>query len=224
MGQPSDDFSDRVVVVTGGSAGLGAGIVSAFVAAGARVVTCGTTPDDVAGAVFVTADVRQADQARQVIHTASERFGRVDVLVNSAGGWPEAGPDLAAARPMEAIVALNLLAPFYCAQAAHDFMVLQPNGGVIVNVAQVSDPEKSAEGAAFDAARAGLVNLTSTLAVEWAPKVRVNFVGAGDLAADEVAQACLFLAGPASGSITGANLLVHGGSAAVDGGDQPASC
>src|SRR5580704_1618136 len=160
MGQPSYDFSDRVVVVTGGSAGLGAGIVSAFVAAGARVVTCGMTPNDVAGAVFVTADVRQADQARQVIDTASERFGRVDVLVNCAGGWPEAGADSVPARPIDAIVSLNLLAPFYCAQAANDFMVLQPDGGAIVNVAKVSGPGESPDGAAFGAANAGLVNLT----------------------------------------------------------------
>jgi NAD(P)-dependent dehydrogenase (short-subunit alcohol dehydrogenase family) len=220
VAQPSYDFKDRVVVVTGGSSDAGAGIVSAFVGAGAHVVTCGTKPAEVEGAVFVIADVRQADQARQVIDTASQRFGRVDVLINSAGGWPDMtpGPSSPSPRAIDAIVALNLLAPFYCSQAANDFMVGQTDGGVIVNVAGASGLEPSADDAAYGAANAGLRNLTTSLAVEWAPKVRVNFVGfersvVDDRAAGpaDMAQACLFLASAAARSITGANLVVGGG-------------
>jgi NAD(P)-dependent dehydrogenase (short-subunit alcohol dehydrogenase family) len=228
-----------VVVVTGGSRGVGAGIVEAFVAAGARVVTCGRHEAAVPGAVFVTADVRQADQAGRVMETAVERFGRLDVLVNNAGGGPHVMADVASPRLIEAIIGLNLVAPFYCAQAAYTVMRSQEDGGAIVNVASVSGLRPSPGSAAYGAAKAGLINLTATLAVEWAPSVRVNCVSAGLLRTDagdehyggeeglarvaatvplgrmgvpdDVAQACLFLASPAAGYITGANLVVHGG-------------
>jgi NAD(P)-dependent dehydrogenase (short-subunit alcohol dehydrogenase family) len=137
------------------------------------------------------------------------------------------------------VVALNLLAPVSCAQAAQRIMVAQEGGGAIVNVASVSGLRPSPGTAAYGAAKAGLINLTATLAVEWAPAVRVNCVSAGLLLTDggeghyggpeglarvaatvplgrmgdplEVAQACLFLAGPASSYVSGANLVVHGG-------------
>jgi NAD(P)-dependent dehydrogenase (short-subunit alcohol dehydrogenase family) len=233
------DFSGRVVVVTGGSRGVGAGLVAAFVDAGASVVTCGRNEAAVAGATFVTADVRQADQAALVIDTAVGTFGRLDVLVNNAGGAPHVMADASSPRLVESVVALNLLAPFYCAQAAQRVMAGQEGGGAIVNVASVSGLRPSPGAAAYGAAKAGLINLTATLAVEWAPAVRVNCVSAGLLLTDggeghyggpeglarvaatvplgrmgnplDVAQACLFLASPASSYVSGANLVVHGG-------------
>ncbi len=239
MARATFDFTDQVVVVTGGSRGVGAGIVRAFAEAGARVVTCGRHEAEVEGAVFVTADVRQAEQATLVVDTAVEHFGRLDVLVNNAGGGPHVMADEASPRLIEAIVGLNLLAPFYCAQAAHAVMAGQPEGGAIVNVASVSGLRPSPGSAAYGAAKAGLINLTATLAVEWAPAVRVNCVSAGLLVTDagdehyggpdglarvaatvplgrmggpdDVAQACLFLASPQSAYVTGANLVVHGG-------------
>jgi NAD(P)-dependent dehydrogenase (short-subunit alcohol dehydrogenase family) len=239
VAQVSFDFTDQVVVVTGGSRGVGAGIVRAFAAAGARLVTCGRTEADVEGAVFVAADLRRPEQAQLVIDTAVERFGRLDVLVNNAGGSPEAMADVASPRFMESIVALNLLAPFYCAQAAHRVMAGQPGGGVIVNVASVSGLRPSPGTAAYGAAKAGLINLTATLAVEWAPEVRVNSVSPGLVGTDggdeyyggldalaraaatiplgrsgtthDVAQACMFLASPAAAYVSGANLVLHGG-------------
>ncbi|HVB90676.1 MAG TPA: SDR family oxidoreductase [Acidimicrobiales bacterium] len=239
MAQPIFDFSGQVAVVTGGSRGVGAGIVAAFVAAGAQVVTCGRHEAEVDGAIFVTADVRQPDQAGRVVATAVERFGRLDVLVNNAGGSPRVMAEAASPRFIEAIVGLNLLAPFYCAQAAQKVMAVQADGGSIVNVASVSGLRPSPGTAAYGAAKAGLINLTSTLAVEWAPQVRVNAVSGGLLRTDagedhyggpdglartaatvplgrmgtpdDVAQACLFLASPAAAYISGANLVLHGG-------------
>jgi NAD(P)-dependent dehydrogenase (short-subunit alcohol dehydrogenase family) len=239
VGQPTFDFSDQVAVVTGGSRGVGAAIVRAFLNAGAKVVTCGRHDADVDGAVFVTADVRQPEEAHQVVATAVERFGRLDVLINNAGGSPHVMADEASPRFIQAIVALNLLAPFYCAQAAQAVMAGQEGGGAIVNVGSISGLRPSPGTSAYGAAKAGLINLTSTLAVEWAPAVRVNCVSAGLLETDagdehyggeaglarvaatvplgrmgrpdDVAQACLFLASAQASYITGSNLIVHGG-------------
>jgi NAD(P)-dependent dehydrogenase (short-subunit alcohol dehydrogenase family) len=225
--------------VTGGSRGVGAGIVAAFVAAGAHVVTCGRNEAEVPGAVFVVADIRQPDQATLVVETAVERFGRLDVLVNNAGGSP---PRLAAdmsPRFIDAIVALNLTSPLFCAQAAQKVMAAQESGGSIISVSSVSGIRPSPGASVYAAAKAGLNSLSATLAVEWAPAVRVNCVTAGLLETDagdehyggpaglarvaatvplgrmgspaDVAQACLFLASDGAAYISGANLVVHGG-------------
>ncbi len=239
MTQPAFDFSERVVVVTGGSRGVGAGIVAAFAAAGARVVACGRHEAQVEGAVFVQADVRKPADAERVVATAVEHFGRVDVLVNNAGGSPRAMAADASPRFVEAVVGLNLLAPLWCAQSAHKVMAVQEDGGSILNIASVSGLRPSPGASAYGAAKAGLINLTTTLALEWAPLVRVNCVtaglldtGAGDdyyggpgglerVAAtvplgrmgtpEDVAHACLFLASPAASYVSGANLVLHGG-------------
>jgi NAD(P)-dependent dehydrogenase (short-subunit alcohol dehydrogenase family) len=239
MARPPFDFSEQVVVVTGGSRGVGAGIVAAFVGAGARVVTCGRHEASVDGAVFVSADVRKPADAERVIAKAVEQFGRLDVLVNNAGGAPYALAAEQTPRFVEAVVGLNLLAPLWCAQSAHKVMAVQEDGGCIVNVASVSGLRPSPGASAYGAAKAGLVNLTKTLAMEWAPLVRVNCVsaglldtGAGDdfyggpgglakVAAtvpvgrmgtpEDVAGACLYLASPGASFVSGANLVLDGG-------------
>jgi NAD(P)-dependent dehydrogenase (short-subunit alcohol dehydrogenase family) len=245
------DFSGRVVVVTGGGQGVGAEIARSFLAAGADVVVCGRRsrepgelpaaegPEgDSRVASYVVADVRQPEEAQGVVDTALDRFGRLDVLVNNAGGSPSVPAAEASPRFFASVVALNLLAPFYCAQAAN--AVLQAgDGGSIVNVGSVSGIRPSPGTAAYGAAKAGLVRLTETLAVEWAPKVRVNCVSAGllDTGAGpehyggaegmarvaatvplgrvggpaDVAGICLFLASPLAAYVSGANLVAHGG-------------
>ena len=239
MTQPTFDFSGKVVVVTGGSRGVGAGIVAAFVAAGAHVLTCGRNEAEVPGAAFVVADVRQPDQAALVMDTAVERFGRLDVLVNNAGGSPFRMAAEMSPRFVEAIVLLNLTSPIYCAQAAQRVMAAQEGGGSIVSVSSVSAIRPSPGASVYGAAKAGLISLTATLAVEWAPAVRVNCVTAGLLETDagdehyggpdglarvaatvplgrmgtpaDVAQACLFLSSEGAAYISGANLVMHGG-------------
>ena len=131
------DFGGRVVVVTGGGRGVGLAITLAFLSSGAEVVVCGRhrpVPSDLPrvqgpggeerAATFVEADVREADQARGVVEAAVAGFGRLDVLVNNAGGSPHAMAAEATPRFVASVVALNLLAPFYCAQAANE--VMQP--------------------------------------------------------------------------------------------------
>jgi NAD(P)-dependent dehydrogenase (short-subunit alcohol dehydrogenase family) len=246
------DFSGRVAVVTGGARGIGRGIAEAFLVAGADVVVCGRTavdkdalPEalDARGdrrrAVFVVADVRVAEQAGSVVTAAADRFGRLDVLVNNAGGSPQADAATASPRFLASIVELNLLAPMYCSQAANRVMQEQAEGGSVVNIGSVSGLRPSPGTAAYGAAKAGLVSLTQSLAVEWAPKVRVNCVSPGLVATDsaeghyggpagmadvaatvplgrfatatEVAGLCLFLASPLAGYVSGANLVAHGG-------------
>ncbi|MFG3140464.1 SDR family oxidoreductase [Streptomyces sp. NPDC048211] len=238
------DFTGRVVLVTGGTKGIGAAIAGAFLGAGADVVVCGRTAPDTlptAGgreAVFVPADVRDPAAASSLVDAAVERFGRLDVLVNNAGGSPDADAATVSPRFVEKIVALNLLAPFYVAQAAHRVMSAQDGGGSVINIGSVSGQDPQPGTAAYTAAKAGLLALTRALALEWAPAVRVNHITTGLIRTEsaasvygadggaavagvipmgrmavpaDVAHACLFLAGGLSGYINGADLAVHGG-------------
>lgn len=239
-----------VVLVTGGVRGVGAGIARAFLRAGASVVTCARRdPDepvraDGASARFLACDVRDPEQVERLVDAVVARYGRLDVLVNNAGGSPFA--EAATASPLfhDKIIGLNLLAPLLVAQCANAVMQRQGSGGAIVNVSSVSGTRPSPGTAAYGAAKAGLDNLTASLAVEWAPKVRVNAidvgmvrteqselhygdadgvaaVGAtiplGRLAEPEEIGACaVFLASPLASYISGATLAAHGG------GERPA--
>jgi NAD(P)-dependent dehydrogenase (short-subunit alcohol dehydrogenase family) len=239
------DHRGRVVLVTGGTKGIGRGIASRYGDAGATVVVCGRSAPDQTGAAeshgptFMACDVRDPDRVAALIDGIVERFGRLDVAVNNAGGAPWADSATAPARLNEKVIALNLIAPFTVAQAANGVMQAQDGGGSIVNIASVSGIRSSPGAAAYAAAKAGLLNLTKTLAVEWAPKVRVNAVVAGLIATeqvhqnygddatiarvaatvpagrlgtpDDIAGACLFLSSGLAGYVSGAALEVHGG-------------
>ena len=234
-------LSGRAVLVTGGTKGLGLGLTTAFVAAGADVVVCARSEPDALpdGVAFVPADLRDPAAAASVVDTAVDKFGRLDVVINNAGGSPEADAATVSTRFVDKIVALNLLAPFYVAQRANAVMQGQEDGGVIVNIGSLSGQRPSPGTAAYGAAKAGLANLTRTLAMEWAPKVRVNLVTVGYLETEDslahyggpdgiaavgkamplgrmvqpsdVAQAVLWLASPEATFITGADVAVTGG-------------
>ncbi|MQA07121.1 MAG: SDR family oxidoreductase [Pseudonocardiaceae bacterium] len=243
-------MNGATVLVTGGVRGVGAGITRAFLLAGAEVITCARRePDepvraDGREAEFVPCDVRDEDQVARLVETVTQRHGKLDVVVNNAGGSPFAHASTASPRFHSKVVEVNLLAPLLVSQRANAVMQQQESGGRIVMVSSVSARRPSPGTAAYGAAKAGLDNLTASLAVEWAPKVRVNALGVGmvrterseehygdedgvaavgDTVAlgrlaepDEVGACAVFLASPLASYVSGSTMLVHGG------GEKPA--
>ncbi|MEU5952706.1 SDR family oxidoreductase [Streptomyces sp. NPDC047525] len=241
----------QVVVVTGGTRGVGAGIARSFLVAGARVVVCARRPPErpveAAGsaAEFRPLDLRDAQAAHTFFADVAADHGRLDALVNNAGGTPFGLLAESAPARQAKIVELNLLAPLYASLAAYEVMRGQePGGGSITMIGSVSGSRPSPGSGAYGAAKAGLENLARTMAVEWAPKVRVNTVVLG-LARTEsahlhygdeegiaqvartvplgrladpsdVGDACVFLASDSARYISGAALHLHGG------GERPA--
>lgn len=175
------DLAGKAAIVTGGTRGLGRAIAAALADAGAKVMVCGrNAPDDLpAGVEFLAADIRDPDAAKGLVDAAVERFGRLDIVVNNAGGSPAAEAATASPRFFDSILKLNLQAPMYMAQAAYPHM-LAAGGGSVINIASVSAIRPSPGTAAYGAAKAGLLNLTQSLAQEWGPHgIRVNAIIAG---------------------------------------------
>lgn len=242
------ELKGRVVVVTGGTRGVGAGIARSFLTAGAEVVVCARRPPErpvAAGgrqAAFTAVDLRDPAAVREFLDAVGERHGRLDCLVNNAGGTPYRLLGEGAAERHARVVELNLVAPMTASLAAYPW--LRESRGSVVMIGSVSGTRPSPGTAAYGAAKAGLENLARSMAVEWAPEVRVNSlvlgmvrtelahlhygdeagvaaVGAtvplGRLAEpSDVGEAAVFLASARAGYVSGASLLVHGG------GERPA--
>lgn len=177
----SIDLTGRVVLVTGGQRGIGRGISEAFVFAGAHVVTCGRSEVDepLSGTEHVTCDVRDSDAVQVMVDAIVAEHGRLDVLVNNAGGAPSTDAASASPRFHDKIIGLNLNAPLALAQIANRVMQAQESGGSIVNISSISAHRPAPTIAAYAAAKAGLDSLTRSLGMEWGPKVRVNVVDVG---------------------------------------------
>jgi len=174
------ELRDKVVLITGGTKGIGRGIGERLEADGSRIVVCARTPvDDLPTSwTFHSVDLRNGEDAWKLVDDVVAEFGRIDVLVNNAGGSPPADSTSASPRFTERIVALNLFSAIYCAQRANHHMQLG-DGGAIVNIGSVVALRPAPTTAAYGAAKAGLLNYTNTVAQEWAPKVRVNMVTSG---------------------------------------------
>ncbi|MHB9879382.1 SDR family oxidoreductase [Pacificimonas sp. ICDLI1SI03] len=233
-------IKDKVAIVTGGTRGIGRAIATRLSDAGATVIVCGrSAPDDLPESLqFVACDIRDPEAAKTFVDGVADRFGRLDILINNAGGSPEAEAATASPRFAERVIALNLLAPLNLSQAAYAHMQAA-GGGAIVNIASVSALRPSPGTTAYAAAKAGLLALGRSLAHEWGPAIRVNAIVVGYIEtesteatygneaaqaaiaanigaqrlgrASEIAEAALFLVSPAASYVTGAALNVDGG-------------
>lgn len=190
-------------------------------------------------ACFISADIRDDAALQDAVSACFSQTGRFDVLVNNAGGSPEVAALDCSANMADKIIALNLTSAFNASRHAAHHMLAQADGGAIINIASVSGTRPSPGTAVYGAAKAGLISLTQSLAQEWAPQIRLNAIVAGMVETpaaidhyggdagidrinaslpmqrmaqpDDIAKACLFLAGPQSSYVTGATLEVHGG-------------
>jgi citronellol/citronellal dehydrogenase len=243
-----DLFDGKVVLVSGGGSGLGRGLALLFTRLGAKVVICGRTPEKLQRVVefvrskgknllAVPASIREVDQVAALFDRVHAEYGRLDLLVNNAGGqFPQPAIDFAP-KGWNAVINNNLNGTWYMMQRAAQYWRDHKTPGSIVNVVAVV--ERGMPGVAHTiAARAGVVGVTRTVAIEWAPLgIRVNCVAPGLTATEgldvyppeahkefpranpmkrpgtvmEIAEAVVYVGGPSGSFMTGEVLTVDGG-------------
>jgi NAD(P)-dependent dehydrogenase (short-subunit alcohol dehydrogenase family) len=252
-GLPSEfDLAGRVAVVTGGGTGIGRATAILLARRGADVAICGRRRDKIEEAVervreagrrglAVQADVRQPAEAKALMDRVADELGRIDILINNAGGAhghvPLAKMDLA---KWDRDVSLNLSSAMYCSQAALPH--LKASKGSVVNISSMAGVNGTGGVGAYSAAKAGLQMFTRVAASEWGGYgIRVNCIACGMIATeaarqgwaksgfdaagvakvsfglrrygemDEAAQAIVFMASDAASYVSGETLVVGGG-------------
>lgn len=240
----------HVAIVTGGGTGIGRAIVRSLAACGARLAICGRRPDPLrevaaelqargAECLAKTCDIREPAQIAEFVAAVLARYGRIDSLINNAGGQRPYPASHLPLEHFEKVIRNNLVGTFSMTQAVARAAMIPQRGGNIVNIiAQIyrGFPGMSHTGAA----RAGVDNLTKSLAVEWSPsRIRVNAVAPGIIRSsgtdrypeslvaaaqkaipwkrlgtpEEVAHLVTFLCTPAADFITGSTYYIDGGQA-----------
>jgi 7-alpha-hydroxysteroid dehydrogenase len=246
-------LTDRVAIVTGAGKGIGRGIAFAFAEAGADVVCAARTPADIEAtaegvrargrrALAVPTDVVKTPDLERLVAASLEGLGRIDVLVNNAGGT---GPRAALATSegyFERALRMNVTQAFLLSKLCIPRMVETAGGGAIVNISSRASDMVQTSFVAYGAGKAALNMMTRNLAAEVAPKVRVNAISVGGVATDalgvvltndalraqferhtpmgrpgtveDIAACALYLASPAGAWVTGKILQVDGGTEA----------
>ncbi|MFC5752916.1 SDR family NAD(P)-dependent oxidoreductase [Actinomadura rugatobispora] len=245
------DLGGRVAVITGGGTGIGRGTALVLAAHGADVVLAGRRPEPLEStareiealgrrALAVPADVTDPEQCRRLVGTAVERMGRLDILVNNAGGAETKSPMKWTDDEWTRVLALNLGSVWFLSRAAAEPMIEQ-GGGAIVNISSGASLLAMPQAAPYGAAKAGVNNLTGSLAATWTRKgVRVNTIAVGAVRAatlleeaeryghdldaigktnasgrlgepEEIGYGVLFFASDASSFCSGQTLYIHGG-------------
>ena len=238
---------DQVAIVTGGGSGIGLATAHEMIRLGARVAVCGRTAAKLEAAkvelgeaaLAMPCDIREPAQVEAFVRSVIDTFGRVDILVNNAGGQFPSPAQHISPNGFLAVVKNNLVGTFHmCREVANQWMIPQ-RGGRIVNV--IANIYRGFPGMVHTgAARAGVENMTMTLAVEWAQfQILVNAAAPGVIRSsgtaqyppevvargiqqtplkragtvEEVAASITFLASPAASFITGTTLRLDGGQA-----------
>jgi 7-alpha-hydroxysteroid dehydrogenase len=243
-------LTDRVAIVTGAGKGIGRGIALAFAEAGAHVVCAARTLADLEStaaevrargrrALPAVCDVTRSEQLEQLVAAALAEFGRLDLLVNNAGGTGPRAALQTSERYFEAALRFNLTSAFLLTRLAVPKMVETAGGGAVVNISSRASDMVQTGFVAYGAAKAALNMLTRNLAAELAPKVRVNAISVGGVdtqslevvltnqalrqeferntpmgrpgTVEDIAACALYLASPAAGWVTGKVFQVDGG-------------
>lgn len=252
MGLSIFDLTGRVAIVTGAGRGIGRAIALGFAQAGADVVVAARTTAEIEDtavnirdlgkkALAIPTDVRDVGQVVSMLDRTLASFSRVDILVNNAGGGTPLDYVLhIKASDWETAIELNLNSVFLCTKTIGEVMVKQKVGNII-NISSVAGMGPYPRVAAYAAAKAGIISLTKTLAVEWAPyNIRVNAIAPGSIMTplarklgaedsprrqaqlkciplgrfgepEDIAGVAIFLASNASGYVTGETIVVDGG-------------
>ena len=244
------NFKNKTVVITGGSKGIGLEITKTFLKHQANVIVLARNKPKRKiqskgnAGYFIECDIRNTDSIDSAIKAIASKYKSIDVLINNAGGAPMADSLTASPKFHEAIIDLNLTAPLNLSQKIAKKMIKQQTVSNIINISSVTATRPTPGSAAYGAAKGALVNLTKTLAVEWAPKIKVNSIIVGYIETEnsilhygskseikkvaktiplkrmgqpqDVANACVFFASDLAEWVTGSALEVHGG------GESPA--
>ena len=241
-------LTDKVAIVTGAGRGVGKGIALAFAEAGADLVCSSRTLEQLEAtaeevrkrgrrAVVFPADVRDAGQVENMVKKTIEEFGKIDIVVNNAGGTFFSPLTETSQNAFESILRENLISCFLCSKAVARVM-MEKGGGNIINISSRAGQQGAINLGPYSAAKAGMNNLTETLAWELSPhNIRVNCLCLGPVLTEinrdlfmaepekglggllikrfglpeDVGAFCVFLASEASSWITGKIYELDGG-------------